>query len=137
MAEKRIMKNEFDAVRDAQKLREMSDDAANAKRAMDQAEQMDKVMDKIKAGKQKAPSFNDMSPLPPPVKMPELKTKDTGDKMEVEIKSEKIKGYENAKPIKKGGAIKSKKYAKGGSVSSASKRADGCATKGKTKGRII
>jgi len=31
-----------------------------------------------------------------------------------------------------------KKYAKGGMVkSSASKRADGCATKGKTKGRII
>ena len=32
---------------------------------------------------------------------------------------------------------KVKKMAKGGSVSSASKRADGCATKGKTKGRII
>ena len=31
----------------------------------------------------------------------------------------------------------SKDYKKGGSVSSASKRADGCATKGKTKGRII
>jgi hypothetical protein len=30
-----------------------------------------------------------------------------------------------------------KKYAKGGSVSSASKRADGCCTKGKTKGRMI
>ena len=30
-----------------------------------------------------------------------------------------------------------KKMAKGGSVSSASKRADGIATKGKTKGRII
>ena len=31
-----------------------------------------------------------------------------------------------------------RKYKKGGSVkSSASKRADGCATKGKTKGRII
>jgi len=30
-----------------------------------------------------------------------------------------------------------KPYKKGGSVSSASKRADGCATKGKTKGRII
>jgi hypothetical protein len=70
-----------------------------------------------------------------PVKMPELKSKDTGDKMEVEIKSEKIKGYENAKPMKKGGAVK--KMAKGGSVGSASKRADGCATKGKTKGRII
>ena len=29
------------------------------------------------------------------------------------------------------------KKAKGGSVSSASKRADGCATKGKTKGRMV
>jgi hypothetical protein len=29
------------------------------------------------------------------------------------------------------------KYAKGGSVSSASKRADGCCTKGKTKGRFV
>ena len=28
-------------------------------------------------------------------------------------------------------------YAKGGSVSSASKRADGCAMKGKTKGKMI
>ena len=36
---------------------------------------------------------------------------------------------------KKGGKVK--KMAKGGSVSSASKRADGCATKGKTKGRMI
>ena len=30
-----------------------------------------------------------------------------------------------------------KKFAKGGSVGSASKRADGCAQRGKTKGRII
>jgi hypothetical protein len=30
-----------------------------------------------------------------------------------------------------------KKMAKGGSVSSASKRADGCCTKGKTKGRMV
>jgi hypothetical protein len=30
-----------------------------------------------------------------------------------------------------------KGYAKGGSVSSASKRADGCAVKGKTKGRMV
>lgn len=36
---------------------------------------------------------------------------------------------------KKGGSIK--KMAKGGSISSASKRADGCATKGKTKGRMV
>ena len=34
----------------------------------------------------------------------------------------------------KGGPIKAKKYAKGGSVSS---RADGCATKGKTKGKMV
>lgn len=37
--------------------------------------------------------------------------------------------------MKKGGQVK--KMAKGGSVSSASKRADGCAVKGKTKGRMI
>ena len=30
-----------------------------------------------------------------------------------------------------------KEYKKGGSVSSASKRADGCATKGKTRGRMV
>ena len=36
-------------------------------------------------------------------------------------------------PFKKGGAVK--KMAKGGST--ASKRADGCATKGKTKGRFV
>lgn len=37
--------------------------------------------------------------------------------------------------MKKGGSVK--KMAKGGSVSSASKRADGCAVKGKTKGRMV
>jgi len=36
--------------------------------------------------------------------------------------------------MKKGGKVK--KYASGGSVSSASKRADGIAQRGKTKGRI-
>ena len=41
----------------------------------------------------------------------------------------------NIEYYKKGGKVK--KMAKGGSVSSASKRADGCATKGKTKGRMI
>lgn len=30
-----------------------------------------------------------------------------------------------------------KKFASGGSVSSASKRADGCATKGKTRGKMV
>jgi hypothetical protein len=35
------------------------------------------------------------------------------------------------------GTAKPKKYAKGGSVSSASKRADGCAERGKTKGKFV
>lgn len=65
-----------------------------------------------------------------------------GKQMEAEKKLE-----ETAKKIKEGkipapsnddsGPLPEKKYKKGGSVSSASKRADGCATKGKTKGRII
>jgi len=38
---------------------------------------------------------------------------------------------------KKGGKITAKKMASGGKVSSASKRADGCAIRGKTKGRIV
>lgn len=33
--------------------------------------------------------------------------------------------------------IKPKRYAKGGSVGGASKRADGCAQRGKTKGRMV
>jgi len=40
-----------------------------------------------------------------------------------------------SRTMKKGGTVK--KMAKGGSVSSASKRADGCAIKGKTKGRFV
>jgi hypothetical protein len=43
--------------------------------------------------------------------------------------------------MKKGGKVEpkksSKKYAGGGSVVSASRRADGCAVRGKTKGRIV
>ena len=45
------------------------------------------------------------------------------------------KGVEEG--ITKGMGGKALGMKKGGSVSSASKRADGCATKGKTKGRII
>ena len=37
--------------------------------------------------------------------------------------------------MRRGGSVK--KYAKGGSVSSASKRADGCAVKGKTRGKFV
>jgi hypothetical protein len=45
-------------------------------------------------------------------------------------------GASEAAPFKKGGTVK--KMAKGGSIkSSASRRGDGCATKGKTKGRFV
>lgn len=47
------------------------------------------------------------------------------------------KASEATKDMKKGGTIKAKKMAKGGSVSSASKRADGIAVKGKTRGKIV
>ena len=101
-------------------------------------DKFDKAFEDMKSGKIQGPANNDMYPLPsnttkPPVRMPELKTKDTGDKNEFDIKGVLPKGYENAKPVKKGGMIK--KMAKGGMT--ASSRADGCCTKGKTKGRMI
>ena len=43
----------------------------------------------------------------------------------------------DAKDAKDRAKIKSMGYAKGGSVGSASKRADGCVTKGKTKGKFV
>ncbi len=53
-----------------------------------------------------------------------------------EDKDKKVKTTEGGLPgMKKGGPVK--KMAKGGKVGSASKRADGCATKGKTKGRFV
>ena len=44
---------------------------------------------------------------------------------------------QEAKDAKDRAKIKSMGYAKGGSVGSASKRADGCVTKGKTKGKFV
>jgi hypothetical protein len=44
---------------------------------------------------------------------------------------------QDAKDAKDRAKIKSMGFAKGGKVSSASKRADGCATKGKTRGKFI
>lgn len=49
-----------------------------------------------------------------------------------ETREESRKRREEAKE-----KLEPKKMAKGGSVSSASKRADGCAVKGKTKGRMV
>jgi len=50
-----------------------------------------------------------------------------------ETREESKKRREEAKQLK----VEPKKMRAGGSVSSASKRADGCATKGKTRGKIV
>jgi hypothetical protein len=47
---------------------------------------------------------------------------------------DKARADYEASPLKKGGVVK--KYASGGSVSSASKRADGIAQRGKTRGKV-
>lgn len=64
-------------------------------------------------------------------------TMDEFEKMTPKIGRESLKlGRENPKlGMKKGGDVK--QMASGGKVSSASKRADGCAVRGKTKGRMV
>jgi hypothetical protein len=50
---------------------------------------------------------------------------------------EKKRMLQEAQDEKDRQAIKGMGYAKGGSVGSASKRADGCAQRGKTKGKMV
>jgi hypothetical protein len=71
---------------------------------------------------------NDIAPNFAPIKEAAVEKE-----MDLQDKARRSMGF------KKGGKVKSKaiKMASGGKVSSASKRADGIATKGKTKGRII
>lgn len=150
--------------------------ATKEKPATTQAE-YEKAWEEVKSGKQKAPSFNDMSPTQKETLMTKedkasekqaakdkadyLKDYGKGLKDELDeyktsgkllnaskshpwgqgiqemsdaIRAERTRAGLPTKSMKKGGAVK---YKKGGSVSSASRRADGCATKGKTKGRII
>jgi hypothetical protein len=58
-------------------------------------------------------------------------------KKEVSFMEKKGAPKSMIKHEKKEMANKAQKYAKGGSVSSASKRADGIAMKGKTKGKLL
>lgn len=55
--------------------------------------------------------------------------------MEQEKRQRRMEEEVGTTPYKKGGKVK--KMAKGGKVGSASKRADGCCVRGKTKGRMI
>lgn len=64
------------------------------------------------------------------------KQRDILQQMKDEEMSRRMReGYEKAMGMKKGGKVK--KYAGGGSTGSASKRADGCAVKGKTRGKFV
>jgi hypothetical protein len=56
-------------------------------------------------------------------------------RLEEEAKKQFEKNKRENEGMKRGGAVK--KYASGGSVSSASKRADGIAQRGKTRGRVL
>jgi hypothetical protein len=58
------------------------------------------------------------------------------EEMKDAIRAERKRAGLPTENMKKGGKVKAKCMAKGGSVSSASKRADGIATKGKTRGKI-
>jgi len=78
----------------------------------------DKAWDNMHKGKGRLPYENDMGPLP---------TKEEADKNKDEMQKALIKG---AKEGMGGTALGMKK---GGSVSSASRRADGCAIRGKTR----
>ena len=55
--------------------------------------------------------------------------------MEREKRQRMMEEEVGATPMRKGGKVK--KMAKGGKVGSASKRGDGCAQRGKTKGRMV
>jgi len=110
----------------------------------------DKAFEDVKLGKQPVPSFDDMGPRPP--RMGGLEFVDPKDNERVRKSQEAARAkmlkdirqslsgptvrdaQGNIEYKKKGGMIK--KMAKGGSVSSASKRADGIAVKGKTRGKI-
>jgi hypothetical protein len=84
-------------------------------------------------------SENDMKPLPMDVKnkMGYIKKGDMSPETKA-LPDEVIKPPKGIGSSENDmGPLPKKKYKSGGSVSSASKRADGCATKGKTKGRII
>jgi len=123
--------------------------AKKEKPATTQAE-YDKAFEDVKSGKIPAPSFDDSGPLPKPKPQGYKPKDDSNKKPEPTFKSDVddivsgvkkfddkvIKGIAKAAGKTEKGILNSKlskDYKKGGSVSSASKRADGCAIKGRTR----
>jgi hypothetical protein len=104
----------------------------------------DKAFEDVKAGKIQPPRNDDMGPLPPRMKGLEFVDPKDNERVRKSQEAARVKMLDTIKKSmsgpnvpgeykKKGGAIKAKKMAKGGTASS---RADGIATKGKTRGKI-
>jgi len=102
-------------------LRKAKDYVVDKLKGMDQRSLEDVVKDKLKSMDQRT--------------LKEVTT----DKMDQRSIEDVVKGkppkYKDEVAKRKGGKISS--YKSGGMVSSASKRADGCAVKGKTRGKIV
>ena len=81
------------------------------------------------------PSFGGLSDMFGLRREEELMKRMGVDRAEARSRLANLEEAEEGGGMRRGGKVK--KYAGGGSVSSASKRADGCATKGKTRGKFI
>ena len=101
-------------------LRKAKDYVVDKLKGMDQRSIQDVVKDKLKSMDQRT--------------LKEVTT----DKMDQRSIEDVVKGkppkYKDEVAKKKGGSVG---YKSGGMISSASKRADGCAIKGKTRGRMV
>ena len=80
------------------------------------------------------PNYNPMDDLAPPGNLP-LPVRAEKSPMPRPVQRPLVRSKEQMDKAKEGKATK--KFRSGGSVSSASKRADGCATKGKTRGKFV
>lgn len=125
--------------RDEEYAQILKDNAAEAqkKAAYDAGQKkLQEFYDKRQAGfdaqKKAAPTVAPKKPVVP---------SEISDQLQTNQNEKAYQNYEDTRSLgfKKGGTVKSKCscMAKGGSVSSASKRADGCAQRGKTRGRMV
>jgi hypothetical protein len=83
--------------------------------------------------------YKKSTPQTPGTRVTEPKFTDSGDTQDLKkVGRGRISGGGGgAAPIPKSGRIEMLRFKSGGKVSSASKRADGCCIKGKTKGKMV
>ena len=100
----------------------------------------------LRPGLEPSPGPMEEVPVPRPRPMDMTPSPEQEDRMRRQVEDDRMmrrmgEAYDRAAPESmgtmraKGGKIKA--YAHGGSVGSASKRADGCAQRGKTRGKMI